>query len=80
MAIAKDKITVRMLTRLAGIGKENEIVEVSRSQARNFLIPKGFAKEVNEKEINELKLKEEKRAENLRTLSRDRHDIAKNIN
>ena len=80
MAINKDKLTVQLLTRIANVGKEGEIIEVSRTQAKNYLIPKGLAKEVSEKEIATLKIKEEKRAENLRTLARDRHDIAKRIN
>jgi large subunit ribosomal protein L9 len=77
MAVNKDKIAVRLMTRIANVGKEGDIVEVSRTQAKNYLIPKGIAKEVSEKEIEEIKRKEAKRQENLRTLSRDRHDIAK---
>jgi large subunit ribosomal protein L9 len=80
MTANKDKISVRLLTRIANVGKEGDIVEVSRTQAKNYLIPKGLAKEVNEKDIIELKHKEEKRQENLRALSRDRHDIAKKLN
>jgi large subunit ribosomal protein L9 len=80
MALNKDKLTVRLLTRIANVGREGEIIEVSRTQARNYLIPKGLAKEVSEKDIIDIKKKEEKRQENLRALSRDRHDIAKNLN
>ena len=80
MVTNKDKVSVRLLTRIANVGKEGEIVEVSRTQAKNYLIPKGLAKEVNEKDIAELKRKEEKRQENLRAISRDRHDIAKRLN
>lgn len=80
MAPNKDKISVRLLTRIANVGKEWDIVEVSRTQAKNYLIPKGLAKEVSEKDITDLKKKEDKRQENLRALSRDRHDIAKRLN
>lgn len=80
MPANKDKISVRLLTRIANVGKEGDIVEVSRTQAKNYLIPKGLAKEVSEKDIVDLKQKEAKRQENLRALSRDRHDIAKKLN
>jgi len=51
MATNKDKVSVRLLTRIANVGKEGEIVEVSRTQAKNYLIPKGLAKEVNGKDF-----------------------------
>ncbi|AUG56236.1 MAG TPA: 50S ribosomal protein L9 [Ruminiclostridium sp.] len=47
-----------------GLGKKDELVNVSDGYARNFLLPKGLAVEANTKNVNEMKIKkkaEEKR-------------------
>ncbi len=77
--MANDKVSVKLLTRLAGIGKEGEIVSVSRSQARNFLIPKKFAMEVDEKFIKEEADKTKKQQDNRRHLIESRHKIAEQL-
>ena len=41
------------------LGKAGEIVEASNGYARNFLIPRGLAVEVNSKNMNDLKLMQE---------------------
>ncbi len=40
--MATEKLRVKLTTRIAGIGKEGEIVEVSHAQAKNYLVPKGL--------------------------------------
>lgn len=44
---------------IKGIGKKNQIVEVSEGYARNFLIPKKMANVADNKSINEAKSKVE---------------------
>ena len=41
------------------LGKAGEIVEASNGYARNFLIPRGLAVEVNSKNMNDLKLQKQ---------------------
>ena len=77
--MANDKVSVKLLTRLAGIGKEGEIVSVSRSQARNYLIPKKFAIEVSEQFIQEAAEKAKKSQDNRRHLVEARHQIAEQL-
>lgn len=44
-----------LLVDVKGSGKKGDIVNVSDGYARNFLIPKGFARELNAQALNELK-------------------------
>lgn len=44
---------VILLSDVIGTGKEGEVKEVSDGYARNFLIPKGLAKEANAKTLRE---------------------------
>ena len=62
--MAGEKILVKLLKRLAGIGKEWEIVNVSHSQARNYLIPKGFAVEASQKLLEQEEILKKKKSEN----------------
>lgn len=77
--MSNDKVTVKLLTRLAGIGKEGEIVSVSRSQARNFLIPKKFAIEVSDQFIQDEKERQKKQQDNRRNNVEQRHKIAEQL-
>jgi large subunit ribosomal protein L9 len=77
--MANDKVFVKLLTRLAGIGKEGEIVSVSRSQARNFLIPKKFAVEASEKLIQDEEDKKKRKQDNRMLLVEQRHKIAEQL-
>ena len=42
-------------------GKKGELINVSDGYARNFLFPKGLAREADAKAMNEIKTKEEAR-------------------
>ncbi len=48
-------------------GKKGELVSVSEGYARNFLLPRGLAKEANVQAMNELKNAEESRAYKIQT-------------
>ena len=48
-----------------GKGKKGELKEVADGYARNFLIPKGLAKEANKDNINTLKLQDKAKAARL---------------
>lgn len=51
------KVKVILLQDVKGLGKKDEIVEVSDGYARNFVLPKKVGVEANSKNLNELKLK-----------------------
>lgn len=74
--MAGEKLTIIMLQRVAWIGKEWEIIEVSHSQAKNYLIPKWLAKLVTQEEINKIAKKKEEQTKNTRENIFNRHKIA----
>jgi large subunit ribosomal protein L9 len=74
--MAGEKILVKLLKRLAGIGKEGEIVSVSHSQAKNYLIPKGFAIEVNKQVLVQEELDKKKKSLNRVTNIEERQKLA----
>lgn len=74
-----DKVKVKLTTRLAGIGKEGEIVEVSRTQAKNYLVPKGLGILMDEKAIAEEEARIRKKQDQKRRLVEDRHAIAEKL-
>jgi len=55
MPMAAKKVKVQLLTRLAGMGKEGEVIEVSQTQATNYLIPKNLAKLMTENMLTQTK-------------------------
>ena len=57
-----------------------DIKEVSDSYARNFLIPKGLAKKLDENEEKKLIQEEKKKEENRRNLIENRHKIVEFLN
>ena len=57
---------VILLKDVKGVGKFNEIVEVSDGYARNFLLKKNLAKETSAKNLNEVKLQTGAKAEHER--------------
>lgn len=65
---------VILLQDLRGLGKKNDVKEVSEGYARNFLIPRGLVKHADQAALSELKSKAEdnkKRIEANRTKLRD---------
>lgn len=57
-----------------------EIKEISDSYARNFLIPKWFAKKLDKLEEEKIKLEEKKKEESRRNLVDNRHKIIELLN
>lgn len=70
-----DTLTVEMLVRIANKGKPWDIIEVSRTEARNFLIPKGYARELTREMQLERERKEKKLSENARSLIEESYRI-----
>lgn len=77
--MATEKLKVKLTTRLAGIGKEGEIVEVSHAQARNYLVPKGLAVLMDDKAIEQEAARKKKKQDEKRRLVEDRHKIAEKL-
>lgn len=77
--MATDKLKVLMLQRIAGIGKQWEIVEVSYSQAKNYLIPKNLAKLVTKEQIEKLENTKETQLKNTKDNIYNRHKIAETL-
>ncbi|EKE28610.1 MAG: 50S ribosomal protein L9 [uncultured bacterium (gcode 4)] len=77
--MATDKLKVIMLQRLAWVGKQWEIIDVSYSQAKNYLIPKWFAKLVTAQEVEKLENKKETQLKNTRENVYNRHKIAESL-
>lgn len=77
--MSTDKIHVQLLTRIANVGKEGEIVEVSRTQAKNYFIPKGLAKLVTPDLIKREEEKKKRAQDNRSHLVEERHEIAKKL-
>lgn len=74
--MAADKLKVLMIQRVASVGKQWEIVEVSHSQAKNYLIPKWLARLVTQAEIEKLENKKDAQAKNTKENIYNRHKIA----
>lgn len=75
----QDKIFVQLLQRIANIGKEGEIIEVSRTQAKNYLIPKGLAKLATPDLIKSEQEKKRKAQDNKSHLIEARHEIGEKL-
>lgn len=48
------KLSIELLQDIANLGRKGSIIEVSSSQARNFLIPKGIAREVTQDRLKKI--------------------------
>lgn len=66
---------VILLSDVIGTGKEGEVKEVSDGYARNFLIPKGLAKEANAKTLRE---REEKLIRRAKEKESERQEVLNN--
>lgn len=77
--MATEKLKIKLTTRIAGIGKEGEIVEVSHAQGRNYLIPKGLGILMDEKAIAIEEARTKKKQDEKRRVVEDRHKIAEKL-
>ncbi|HRI36402.1 MAG TPA: bL9 family ribosomal protein [bacterium] len=73
------KVRVRLNERIANLGKAGEIIEVSSTQARNYLIPKGLATEVSDKDVAAIETAERKKRENANSLILKKHEIQETL-
>lgn len=71
---------VFFLKLVPNVGHIWEVKEVSDSYARNFLIPKWFAKKIDANEEKRLKEESKKIEEKRRTLIEDKHKIIEKLN
>lgn len=71
---------VLFLELVPNVGHKWDIKEISDSYARNFLIPKGLAKKLDENEEKKLIQEEKKKEENRRNLVENRHKIVEILN
>lgn len=71
---------VLFLKLVPNVGHIWDIKEISDSYARNFLIPKGLAKKLDENEEKKLKLDEKKKEEARRNLVDNRHKVIESLN
>ena len=60
--MATNTLSVELLQDIAHLGRKGDIIEVSSSQARNFLIPKKIAKEVTKDRLQKIE-NDKKRAQ-----------------
>lgn len=77
--MANEKLSVKLLQRIAGIGKEGEIVEVSHAQAKNYLVPKGLAVLMDARAIEAEKNRLKKKQDEKRHVVEERHQIAEKL-
>ncbi|SCW60464.1 large subunit ribosomal protein L9 [Ruminococcaceae bacterium YRB3002] len=66
---------VILLSDVKGLGKANDVVNVSDGYARNFLLKKKLAKETTASNLNEVKLKSGAKAEHERRALEEAKDI-----
>jgi large subunit ribosomal protein L9 len=73
------KITIELLQDIANIGRKWAIIEVSSSQARNFLIPKGFAKEITKERLEKIEQDKKRQADMQRLRLEQAFEIQKQL-
>lgn len=77
--MATNTVSVQLLERIANVGKEGEIIEVSHAYARNFLIAKGLARLATPELIKREAEKKKKAQDNKSHLVEARHEIAQKL-
>ncbi|MDD2891847.1 MAG: 50S ribosomal protein L9 [Candidatus Gracilibacteria bacterium] len=77
--MANNTVSVQLLERIANVGKEGEIIEVSHAYARNFLIAKKLARLATPELIKREAEKKKKAQDNKSHLIEARHEIAKKL-
>lgn len=77
--MANNTVSVQLLERIANVGKEGEIIEVSHAYARNFLIAKSLAR-IATPELIKREVEKKKKAQNNKShLVEARHEIAEKL-
>jgi len=77
--MATKKVNVQLLTRIAGLGKEGEIIEVSQAQATNYLVPKKLAKLVTENMLTQAQETQKAKEERKFQLVKNAHSIIEEL-
>lgn len=77
--MANNTVSVQLLERIANVGKEGEIIEVSHAYARNFLIAKGLARLATPELIKRETEKKKRAQDNKSHLVEARHEIAEKL-
>ena len=77
--MSANKLTIELLTDIANLGRKWAIIEVSSSQARNFLIPKGIAREVTPDRIKKIESDRKREQDKARERLEKAFDIQKMI-
>ena len=70
---------VILLQDVKSVGKKGDIVNANDGYARNFLLPKGFAVEANNKNLNDLKLQNANEEKVAAEKLKDAQDFAKEL-
>lgn len=73
------KLTVELIVDIANLGRHGEMVEVSTSQARNYLIPKCLAKEVTAERMKQIDAERKRSADQARMRLLQAFDIQKQL-
>lgn len=77
--MSNDKVSVQLLQRIANVGKEGEIIEVSHAYAFNYLIAKKLARLATPDLITREIENKRKTQDNRSHLVSARHEIAKKL-
>lgn len=77
--MANNTVSVQLLERIANVGKEGEIIEVSHAYARNFLIAKKLARIATPELIKREAEKKKKAQDNKSHLIEARHEIGEKL-
>ena len=71
------QLTIELLTDIANIGRKWAIIEVSRAQARNSLIPRGLAREITPDRLKKIESDQKKAKDQARMRLEQAFDIQK---
>lgn len=77
--MALSKTNVELLQDIANLGRKWAIIEVSTSQARNFLIPKGIAREVTPERLKKIENDKKKAQDQMRQRLEQAFEIQKQL-
>jgi large subunit ribosomal protein L9 len=75
--MSQAKISIELLQDIAHMGRKGDIIEVASAQARNFLIPKKFAKEITPERLKQLDEKEKRAKDQAREKLEKAYEIQK---